>query len=291
MTRITTPAPRCGWQSAWAAAALMVAALTAQPLAAADAGTVVARVGDTEITLGHVVGLMARLPEEFRQMPDDVLLDGIVEQLVEQTAVAQSVSEPFNTRLQIDLDNSRREVIVNDTLARVIDEAVTEDALRALYAEMYLDAEPERQFSAAHILVETEEEARELAAALADGADFAHLARERSLDPGSAEAGGALGWFGPAQMVEPFADAVQQLEPGETSAPVETRFGWHLILLEDTRLAETPGFEVVQDRLTAQLQRNAVTDHIAAARAATTVEVMLEGIDPAVLRDQTILDD
>ncbi len=276
-----------------ALAAAFAATLAAGPLPAlaSDADTVVARVGETEITLGHVVGLMARLPEEFQQLPDQTLFDGIVEQLVEQTAVAQGVEEPMNTRLRVDLDNSRREVIVNDVLARAVQGAVTEDALRALYAERYLDAKPAQEFNAAHILVATEEEARALLDALEGGAEFASLAREHSGDPGSAEAGGSLGWFAAGQMVGPFEQAVMALEPGETSEPVETQFGWHLIRLEDTRLADAPRFEAVRSDLAAQMQRDAVSEHVAAARAATSIELMTDGIDPSVIREQGLLED
>lgn len=293
--RMGTALRRGGWAGAVVAAALAVApaalAQDADATTQAGADTVIARVGETEITLGHVVGMMARLPEQFRQLPDETLLSGIVEQIVDQTAVAATVSEPFNARLRVDLDNSRREVIVNDELARVIEGAVTDAALQERYDAVYAEAEPEREFNAAHILVETEEQALALAEALAEGADFAHLARENSGDPGSAEAGGALGWFAPGQMVGPFDAAVQTLEPGEVSAPVQTQFGWHLIRLEDTRMADAPPLEDVRDQLAAEIQRDAVAARVEAARAATTVEVMIEGIDPAVVRDQTILDD
>ena len=271
-----------------AAVAFFVAPL---PAAATDADTVVARVGDTEITMGHVVGLMARLPREYQQLPDETLFDGIVQQLVEQTAVVQSIEEPLNRRLRVDLDNSQREVMVNDTLARVLDGAVTDETLQALYAERYLQREPEMEFNAAHILVPTEEEALALLQELEDGADFGHLAREHSGDPGSAENGGALGWFQGGQMVQPFAEAAAALEPGEVSEPVQTQFGWHLIRLEDRRLADAPPLEAVRDELTAELQRQAITDHVAAAREATTVEITTEGIDPALIRDQSLLDD
>lgn len=274
-----------------ATAAGAIALALALPAQAGDPDRVVARVGDTEITLGHVIGLMARLPAEYHQLPDETLFEGIVEQLIDQTAVAEARGEPFSRRLQVDLDNSRREVVVNDTLAAVIDAAVSEEALQALYAERYLDAEPEREFNAAHILVETEEEAEALQQELRDGADFGDLAREHSGDPGSAQNDGALGWFGAGQMVGPFEAAVLALEAGEISDPVETQFGWHLILLNESRLSEAPGFDQVRGGLAQELQQQAVLDHIAAARAAVEVEVMADGIDPATIRDQTLLDD
>jgi peptidyl-prolyl cis-trans isomerase C len=274
------------------AAGLCALALAAPQTASAnDAETVLARVGDTEITLGHVVGLLARLPEQYRQLPDQVLFDGILEQIVEQTAVAQEQAEPLPLRVRIDLDNSRREVLVNDALTRVAQGAVTDAALEALYAERYLDADPEREYNAGHILVPTEEEALALIAELEAGAEFEALAREHSQDPGSAQAGGTLGWFGLGRMVAPFEEAVVSLEAGQTSAPVETQFGWHIVRLNDTRLAQAPGFEAVRDELAAELQREAVMAHVAAAREAVTVEIMVEGIDPALIRDQTLLDD
>lgn len=274
------------------AAGLCALALSApQSATAADGTTVVARVGDTEITLAHVVGLMARLPEQYRQLPDQVLFDGIIEQIVEQTAVAQGLDEPYPLRVRIDLDNSRREVLVNDALTRIARDAITEESLRALYDERYLGAEPEREYNAAHILVQTEEEAQALVAELDAGGDFAELARAHSQDPGSAQAGGDLGWFGLGRMVAPFEAAVVDLDPGETSAPIETQFGWHIVRLIDSRLAEAPGFDEVRGELAAEIQREAVQDHIAAARAAATVEITAEGIDPALIRDQTLLED
>lgn len=259
--------------------------------AAADAGTVLARVGGVEITLGHVIAAEARLPEQYRALPAEILFTGILEQLVEQTAVAAGLTGPLPRRLDVGIENARRELVVNHLLTDAAEAAVTEEALRALYAERYLDAEPEREFNAAHILVETEEEALELAAALEDGADFADLARAHSLDPGSGASGGDLGWFGLGRMVAPFEEAVLALSPGQISAPVETQFGWHLVLLIDTRVADAPAFEDVRERLAAELQQRAVLDHIAAAREAVQIEMLSEGIDPELIRDQSLLDD
>ena len=272
-------------------AAGLLALAAPGPAAATDGTTVLARVGDTEITLAHVVGLMARLPQEYRQLPDQMLFDGILEQIIEQTAVTQQLSGPVPRRVQVDLDNSRREVLVNDALTRVAQDAISEEALQALYAERYLDAEPQREYNAAHILVASEEEARALLGELEGGADFEALARTHSQDPGSAQAGGGLGWFGLGRMVAPFEAAVVALEPGETSEPIETQFGWHIVRLMESRIAEAPGFAEVRGQLAADLQRDAVTAHVAAARAAATVEIMAEGIDPALIRDQTLLDD
>lgn len=273
------------------AATLALAAGLPHKGVAQDAGTVLARINDTEITLGHVIAVMAKLPQQYQGLPDDVLFDGILNQLVEQTAVAEGTAEPFSRSVRIELENSRREVLVNHQLTRIADAAVTDAALQAIYAERYLGAEPENEFNAAHILVETEEEALALLEAFREGADFADLAREHSLDPGSAARGGELGWFGTGMMVQPFEEAVLSLEPGAVSDPVETQFGWHLVLLLDTRLVETPEFDEVRDTLAQELQSQAVLAHIAEARESAAIEMLDEGIDAALIRDQSLLRD
>ena len=273
------------------ALAVLALGLTPLPAAAQDADTILAKVNGTDITLGHVVGIMARLPDQVRQMPDDALFQGILDQLVDQTALLHSTTEPMSLRAKIDMENSQREVLVNDVLNRRLSAAITEEALRDIYAERYLGGEPAREYNAAHILVETEEEAQEVLAALEDGADFADLARDRSRDPGSAANGGDLGWFGLGRMVPAFEEAVVGLAPGETSAPIETQFGWHVVRLLDSRDTAAPDFEAVRGQLANELQQQVVMDAIAEARAAADIEIMGEGIDPALIRDQTLLDD
>ena len=113
-----------------------------------------------------------------------------------------------------------------------------------------------QEYKASHILVKTEDEAKDIINQLANGADFGSLAKDKSLDSGSKESGGDLGWFAPAGMVKPFANAVVKLEKGNyTPTPIQTEFGWHVIRLEDTRDTQPPAFDAVKDELRNTLQR------------------------------------
>ena len=113
-----------------------------------------------------------------------------------------------------------------------------------------------QEYKASHILLKTEDEAKDIIKQLAKDADFGSLAKEKSIDPGSKENGGDLGWFSPAGMVKPFGDAVVKLEKNNyTQTPIQTEFGWHVIRLEDARDIQPPAFDAVKDELRNTLQR------------------------------------
>ncbi len=127
---------------------------------------------------------------------------------------------------------------------------------------------PPQQFKARHILVATQGEAVDLISQLDGGADFQELAKEKSTGQ-SGPNGGDLDWFSPDQMVAPFSAAVSTLENGTyTSAPVQTQFGWHVILREDSRETQPPTFESVRDAINQQVQQKKFEAHLADLRAA-----------------------
>ena len=149
----------------------------------------------------------------------------------------------------------------------------------------YIDAEPEPEFNASHILVETKEEADAIKTELDGGADFAELAKEKSTGP-SGPGGGSLGWFGPGMMVPAFEEAVAGMEAGSVSEPVETQFGWHVIKLNETRTAEAPALEGVREELETQIRQTKVQEAIESLTEAAEVDrSAAEGIDPSVLNN------
>lgn len=270
--------------------------VVALPLAAQDAGggtadadTVVATVGGTDITLGHMIALRERLPQQYSQLPDAALFDSLLAQLINQEALSQQV-ESSAPRVDLVLDNERRAMLANGLLAEVADAAVTEEAIEQAYQDAYGDAGPTTEWNASHILLETEEEAAAVKEELDGGADFAELARERSTGP-SAPNAGSLGWFGAGMMVPQFEEAVRGLEPGEVSEPFQTQFGWHVAKLNEVREADAPTIDEVRQELVTQVQRQAVDAAVAAATDAVEVEQPdLPGLDPNVLSNTSLID-
>ena len=148
----------------------------------------------------------------------------------------------------------------------------TEEELKKAYDEVVKEVK-QTQYKARHILVKEEAEAKKLIAELDKKADFAELAKKHSIGP-AGKNGGDLDWFSAGQMVKPFSDAAAALEKGAyTKTPVQTQFGWHVILLEDIRTAEPPSFEDAKPQLVAAIQRAKIGEQIIELRKTTTLEL------------------
>lgn len=267
--------------------AVAVALTLSQPLHAQDEtpdlSTVVATVDGTEITLGHMLVAKATLPQQYQQLPDEVLFPGILDQLIQQTALEKSYEGDVPKRVELSMENERRSLIAGEAIEKILATAVTDEAVQAAYDATYANAEPTKEFNASHILVETEDEAKAIVEELKGGADFAATAREKSTGP-SGPGGGSLGWFGAGAMVPEFETAVAAMEAGDISDPVQTQFGWHVIKLNEVRNADAPALEDVREELEQQVRSEAVTAAVDALVADADVNRDgAEGIDPSVL--------
>jgi peptidyl-prolyl cis-trans isomerase C len=271
---------------------LLATSLALAPLAAQaqepGADTVLATVDGTEITLGHMIDLYSTLPSQYQQLPVEQIFDSLLQELIQQSVLADTVTEP-DAALAMRLENTTRQLRAATIITKIAEAAVDDATLKAAYDEQYANAAPGKEFNAAHILVDSKETAEALIGELEGGADFALLAEENSSDTSAAN-GGDLGWFGLGTMVKPFEDAVLSLKPGEVSGPVESQFGWHIVKLLDERLLETPSFDQVKDELTNDLRRAAVEAEITRLLGeAEVTEADRSAIDPEILRNTGLL--
>src|ERR1700754_514813 len=151
--------------------------------------------------------------------------------------------------------------------------ATTDEAMKKVYEEASKQITGEQEVHARHILVETEDEAKAIAAELKKGADFAELSKKKSKDPGASD-GGDLGFFTKDQM-EPEVSAVAfALEPGKITDPIKSQFGWHIIKVEEKRNRQAPAFDQVKPQIETYVTRKAQADYVAKLREAAKVERM-----------------
>lgn len=154
-------------------------------------------------------------------------------------------------------DQQVRELLEMNLLVYKIstkDITIEDDALMAFFEENKSDYDEPEQVIASHILVATEEEAKEIRQQLDEGADFAELAKEKSLDVATAVAGGDVGWFARGRMTEEFEKTAFQLMPGQISQPVKTEFGYHIIKVTDRKAAREAVFEDIKDDIEKSLK-------------------------------------
>lgn len=184
-----------------------------------------------------------------------------------QDIAAELAKDPIlAAQIELQKHGALAQAVAQDYLANV---TVTEEEILAEYSEQ-IKLAPPLQFKARHILVTTQSEAVDLITELDGGANFEELAKEKSTGP-SGPNGGDLGWFAPDQMVAPFSNAVAILEDGQyTPDPVQTQFGWHVILREESRENQPPTIESVRDAINQQVQQKKLQAHIAELRAASS---------------------
>lgn len=273
-------------------AASSVAVLMATSSIAQDAPTaetVVATVNGKDITVGHVIALANRLPDRFKQLPDTDLFYGVVDQLIQQSALSAGIDTDTKA-VRLAVENETRALLATEAIGKIEDAATTEELIEKAYNEQYADAKGAEEFNAAHILVETEEEAKELVITLEGGADFAELAKEKSTGP-SGQSGGVLGWFGLGQMVPEFEQAVVAMDAGGISAPIKTQFGWHVIKLNEKREKSAPALVEVRAQLIEQLKVEAVNKQIKKIELTADIKRPHTEFDPAIIRKIELLAD
>ena len=158
---------------------------------------------------------------------------------------------------------ARQSVLINAYVGDYVKKhPVSEDALKKEYETIKLQL-GDKEYKVRHILVEKEDEAKDIIAKLQKGDKFEELAKQ-SKDPGSRERGGELGWAAPSNYVKPFSAAMTKLEKGKfTDAPVKSDFGYHVIMLDDTRELKLPSFDEAKPQLAQRMQQQVVEKHIA----------------------------
>ena len=240
---------------------------------------VVAKVDGTDITEADVTMALADLGDSIQQIPEAQRREYAISYLADIRLGAKAARE---AKLADDADFKRRlgyqtdRMLFEEYNAAQAKKAVTDEAMRGLYTETVKNLKPETEIRASHILVETEDQAKDIEKRLKAGEDFAKLATELSKDPGSGKQGGDLGFFTKERMVPEFSTAAFALTIGEVSAPVKSQFGYHVIKLTEKREKPVPTFEEVKDQIEQFMFRRVQQETIQNLR--TTGKI--ERIDP-----------
>ncbi|MGA7802420.1 MAG: peptidylprolyl isomerase [Gammaproteobacteria bacterium] len=252
------------------------AAHAAEPTNASNPDKVLATVNGTPIT-ERMYDLYARQRAERHPGADakadrQKILDELINlEVVIQDAESKNIEKRPEVKAQLAWQRGNLLASV-DLREHLMGQSITKQELQSAYDEA-LKHFPTTEYHARHILTKTRKEAEEVIAQLNKGADFAKLAKEKSIGP-TGKKGGDLGWFSPDQMVKPFAAAVATLKKGQyTKQPVKTRFGWHVIELEGTRKVTPPSLDDVKDQLEGQIRNHQVQQYVDKLRKSAKVDI------------------
>jgi peptidyl-prolyl cis-trans isomerase C len=199
------------------------------------------------------------------------VLEGLINrELMAQEAIRTGLDK--NPDVLLELEDQRRSVLAKAWTERWLQvRPIADEELRKAYQDRVLAAAP-TEYRGRHILVATAAEALDVINELKAGADFAELAKKKSKDP-SASYGGELGWFSQNTIPAPIVDAVAVLKLGQfTPEPVQTKFGWHVVLLEESRTSNVPSFEQAAPSLATQLQREKLRAEVQRLKAEASIE-------------------
>jgi peptidyl-prolyl cis-trans isomerase C len=261
-------------------ATLLIAGLllSAGPLKAEEKSEdeVVARINGTEIRFSDLLLAEEETAQALSGVPEDVKFEYLLSMLIDRIIVSSQAREKGlvdDPAVQRRLAYFENKALRDVYWTQILTARITDEAAQAFYDEQVASAEPQEEIKARHILVATEEEAAAIVEELAGGADFEALARERSTGPSGAE-GGDLGYFPQGTMVPEFNDAAFALQAGETSGPVKTKFGWHIISVEDRRMQEVPAFELVRDQVVAALAQEEGRKLMEELRETAAIEIV-----------------
>ncbi len=236
---------------------------------------VVATVNGESIRRSDLEEARTRLPDSYRQVPLEAVSGILVKSLIDTKLMATEArkagleNDPvFKARLA----RIKEQLLERIYLTGYIQKQITKEKLDEAYAKLRAEAAKKKEVRARHILLKTEKEARAVIAEIKNGADFAELAKKKSIGPSSSQ-GGDLGYFAEGRMVPEFSKAAFAMNKGEvTETPVKTQFGWHVIKVEDKRTAAAPSFEEVKKELSAKLARGIGSAYLNGLRNKAKIE-------------------
>lgn len=271
------------------APALAVVCLCMAPVAATAQDKVLAKVNGKDVTEAALAyaedeigeGLAHLSPGQKRRYLTEYLIE--MQIFSEAAEAAKLGSGPaFDARMAY----WKEHALKDEFLAKAVKEKVTEAEAKKFYDERASQMAGEEEVKASHILVKTEEKAQEVAKKLLAGGDFAALAKEYSEDPGSKEKGGVLSYFGRGQMVKEFELVAFTMQKGETSQPVKTQFGYHIIRVDDRRKKDPPKFDDVKAEILERMGQQKKIEEAQILRAKAKVEYVDPDVKKQVEEDQ-----
>lgn len=246
----------------------------AQKAAAPAADAIVATVNGKPISKALFSAVLAEMTQRSggQAVPGDKLLDDLISlELLRQEAEKQNLAKDPVVAAKI--ENTTRSLLAQAAAENFRKTTTISDEEVKKEYDTKVVANKANEFKAAHILLDSEEAAKDVIAKLQKGAKFGDLAKKLSKDPSAKQNGGELGWFNPQQMVPEFGAALAGMKNGETSsAPVKSQFGWHVIQRQDSRELPPPPFDAIKEQMRSGMIMEKLQKYVEGLKTAAKIE-------------------
>jgi len=243
--------------------------------------TVVAEIDGTSLYLSdieHAALAKGVLSPGQSLTPKNPVFQTILDELIDQRLLAlealrRSLDQNDETRRRLAV--ARERILANVVVETLLAEKVTEDSIKRMYAEQSALQSKSEQVRARHIVVGSEEQAKELKDLVEQGGSFAALAKEFTIDPSTQDLGGDLGYFSKNAMEDVIAAQAFALETGGISEPFETKYGWHILTTTDRRPMPRPALKTIRSEIVSYMTYEEIQKLLKSLRSASAIELKL----------------
>ena len=224
---------------------------------------IAAQVNDHIISANDVLMALEKLPSKIKEQPLPSLYPNIVNELINQHLIAQQAYKENldkNKKVLSEINKRKEQIMAKYWLNSYLSQKLDKKNLKNFYNNYLKSFKSSKEYNASHILVKEEKEALNIIKKLNNKALFSDLAKEFSVGP-SGKTGGKLGWFSSGQMVKEFEKATFILNKGQiTKEPVKTKFGFHIIKLNDVRISQPKNFTEIEPEIINMIKKKSLVN-------------------------------
>ena len=255
---------------------------------ALSADTPFVEVNGKIIKFGSAIIAFSKLQQRNVKFDESTIFSQIVQQLVNEELLSQKIDKENKLTL-LALEHEKRSAKAAQMVSKILKNFPNDELVNSAYKNLINELKGSLEYNASHILVKDEDQAKTIRKDIDNGKKFEALAKEHSIGP-TGKNGGNLNWFDLASMVPEFSTALMVLSEGDVSQPVQTKFGWHIIKLNETREKKIPEFKRIEAQLRQNLRQKKINDYLKSLSENSEINFVGENINPNEITNIQLLE-
>ncbi len=255
---------------------------------ALSADTPFVEVNGKIIKFGSAIIAFSKIQQRNVNFDESTIFSQIVQQLVNEELLSQKIDKENKLTL-LALEHEKRSAKAAQMVSKILKNFPNDELVNSAYKNLTNELKGSLEYNASHILVKDEDQAKTIRKDIDNGKNFEALAKEHSVGP-TGKNGGNLNWFDLASMVPEFSTALMVLSEGDVSQPVQTKFGWHIIKLNETREKKIPEFKKIEAQIRQNLRQKKINDYLKSLTENSEINFVGQNINPNEITNIQLLE-